>query len=179
MATTTSDSVIDTLHSQHAQVKALLTKVGSGGDGVADAFCELRRMVAVHETAEEQIVYPALRATGAEATRVVEARMTEEAEGVEVLTELEGLEVGSAEFAKLFETFHHAVLDHASAEEREVFPLLASTQTPERLREMARGFDTAEAAAPAHTHPHTGSGGDHGAPAAATALRVTAALQQH
>ena len=72
MAHTTSGGVIDVLQSQHEQVKKLLSQIGSGkGASAADDFCELHHKIAVHETAEEEIVYPALRSTGPDGERVV------------------------------------------------------------------------------------------------------------
>jgi hemerythrin superfamily protein len=182
MAQTTSGGVIDVLQSQHEQVKKLLSQIGSGkGASAADDFCALHHKLAVHETAEEEIVYPALRSTGPDGERVVKARIAEEEKGVKVLTQLEGLEVGSAEFTKVFDKFHKAVLEHASAEESEVFPLLASTQTPEQLQRMAHAFQTAEAAAPTHGHPHdgkTGAGKSIDQPASKIAEQVRGALRK-
>jgi hemerythrin superfamily protein len=159
MTQKTSGGVIDVLQSQHEQVKKLLTQVSSGDRAASDDFCELHHKIAVHETAEEEIVYPSLRASGPDGERVVNARMAEEEAGVKVLTQLEALEVGSAEFTTLFAKFQKAVLEHATAEEREVFPLLARTHTPAQLQQMAQKFQTAETAAPAHAHPHDAKSG--------------------
>src|SRR3954467_12601592 len=74
------------LETQHEQVKLLFGKIGNGqGLNAADDFCELRRMLAVHETAEEEVVYPALRKTGAEGEAIADARLKEEAEAKQVL----------------------------------------------------------------------------------------------
>jgi hemerythrin superfamily protein len=151
--------VVELILSQHQRVKGLLTDVATGtGARREESFCELRRTIAVHETAEEEVVYPALRATGAEGQRVAEARTTEEQEGTEVLAKLEDLDQGSREFTTLFETFHAAVLRHAEAEEATVLPLLRSTQAEDTLRKMAGAFELAERAAPTHPHPHSGTG---------------------
>ncbi|HVM65514.1 MAG TPA: hemerythrin domain-containing protein [Acidimicrobiales bacterium] len=138
---------------------------GTAGAGMAGAatgsldgdFCELRRMIVVHETAEEEVIYPALRASGAEGQRVAEARTTEEQKGAEVLSRLENMELGGTEFTALFEQFRMEVLAHAEAEEETVLPLLASTQSQDNLRKMSGAFELAETAAPTHAHPHTGT----------------------
>src|SRR5579862_8600686 len=103
MAESTTD-VVDLILSQHQRVKGLLTEVATGTGGtLEDSFCELRRTIAVHETAEEEVVYPALRSSGAEGQRVAEARTAEEQKGTEVLAKLEDLKAGSTEFTTLFE----------------------------------------------------------------------------
>jgi hemerythrin superfamily protein len=151
--------VIDVITAQHQEVKRLLTQVVAGsGDALDQSFCELRRMIAVHETAEEEIVYPTIRLAGADGKRVADARTAEEAEGTKVLARLEGMKPGSAEFTALFGEFRAAVLSHAQAEESSVLPLLRSGQTPEALQKMARTFELAEKAAPTHAHPHAGTG---------------------
>ena len=157
MAESTTD-VVDLIKAQHQQVKSLLTRVAAGsGTGREESFCDLRRMIVVHETAEEEVVYPALRASGAEGQRVAEARTAEEQEGTEVLSKLEKLDTGGTEFTTLFTKFRNAVLQHAEAEEATVLPLLRSTQTPENLHKMASAFELAEKAAPTHAHPHSGT----------------------
>lgn len=150
--------VIDVIKAQHQQVARLLTEVAVGtGDALDASFCDLRRLIAVHETAEEEIVYPTLRLTDAEGKRVADARAAEEKEGIKILAQLEGMETGSAEFTTLFATFRSAVVAHADAEESTVLPLLRDTQTPAALRRMARMFELAEKLAPTHPHPHTGT----------------------
>jgi hemerythrin superfamily protein len=151
--TTDTQDIVNVILTQHEQVKSLLTKVASGQANVADDFCELRRSIAVHETAEEEVVYPVLRTLGEQARAVVEARLKEEAEGTKVLFELEKLDAGSAEFDKLFAKFRQAVLEHAGKEENEVIPLLRQ-QPEDRRRSMAKTFQAAEQAAPTHAHPH-------------------------
>jgi len=150
--------VIDVIKAQHQQVARLLTEVAvATGDALEESFCELRRMIAVHETAEEEIVYPTIRLGGAEGKRVADARTAEEAEGTKVLAQLEGMKPGSADFSALFSKFRTAVVSHAEAEESSVLPLLRSQETAEALRRMARTFELAEKAAPTHAHPHIGT----------------------
>ena len=157
MAQTKTD-VTKVITTQHQQVKKLLTAVAAGrGDALRTSFDELRRLIAVHETAEEEVVYPALRSSGADGQRVADARTAEEAEGTKLLATLEGLEPGSAEFTSVFEQFRAAVLKHAAAEEAEVLPLLRKAHKPDMLANMAKAFEVAEKAAPTHAHPRVGT----------------------
>src|SRR3954464_14242915 len=114
--TSTSIDVTTLLEQQHEKVKQLLTRIGDGKTpGAADDFCELRRMLAVHETAEEEVVYPALRKTGDDGQRVAEERLAEEDEAKTVLHELEKIGVNDANFAAKFADFRRAVTAHAEA----------------------------------------------------------------
>jgi hemerythrin superfamily protein len=152
------NDVIDVIRAQHQQVAHLLTEVAVGtGEALDASFCELRRLIAVHETAEQEIVYPTIRLAGAEGKRVADARTAEEREGIRTLARLEGMKLGSAGFTALFSEFRKAVVSHAEAEESSVLPLLRSGQTPEALRRMARSFELAEKVAPTHAHPHSGT----------------------
>jgi hemerythrin superfamily protein len=154
-----SADVVEVIKSQHRDVASLLTRVATAStDALPDAFCDLRRMIAVHETAEEEVVYPILRATGEEGKRIADARTAEEAAGLKVLSRLEDLRPGSTAFSTLFEEFRTAVLHHAQAEEASVLPRLLSSQDADRRRKMAETFEIAENAAPTHPHPHAGTG---------------------
>ncbi len=157
MANTTPTDVLDVIKSQHDEVKRLFTQVTAAkGEQLEATFCDLRRMLAIHETAEEEVVYPVLRGIGDEGKRVAEARTTEEAEATKMLARLEGMEAGSGEFTKLLATFRTAVLHHAESEEAEVFPLIR-TQDADTRQRMATAFEMAEKAAPTHAHPHSGT----------------------
>jgi len=156
MATTTNTlDVTLMLERQHQQVKDLFTRIGDGTTPTAsDAFCELRRMLAVHETAEEMVVYPALRKTGDEGERIAKERLAEEDKAKTVLHELESVALSDPAFATKIADFKRAVVAHAEAEEREVFPRIRQSASPETLVTMGRALLKAEEGAPTHPHPH-------------------------
>jgi len=155
MATTDTLDVTTMLERQHEQVKLLFASIGDGKTPTAaDDFCELRRMLAVHETAEEMVVYPALRKLGAEGERVANERLAEEDKAKQVLHELEQIGVHEPAFAAKIAEFKQAVLAHAEAEEREVFSRLRKTASPDTLNTMGKALLRAEEAAPTHPHPH-------------------------
>jgi hemerythrin superfamily protein len=140
-----SGDVVSLLKAQHEEVKGLLQKVGSAtGAQKADAFRELKRFAVVHETTEQEVVYPAIRATGEDGERLAEARLREQEEAMQVLTRMEGMESASDDFSRTFAGLRKAMLAHAEAEEAEVFPLLKSTEAAESLRQMATTFERAE-----------------------------------
>lgn len=151
----TSPDVVEELVRQHEQVKTLFSQLeGATGDKLEDTFCELRRLLSVHETAEEEIIYPALRTLGDEGTNVAKARIVEEGEAKDKLAQLEKMEAGGAPFIKALAEFNIKVVEHAEREEHEVFPLLQRRFDADQLRKMGSTLRLAEAVAPTHPHPH-------------------------
>jgi hemerythrin superfamily protein len=151
-STTQPGDVITEILRDHEEIKSLFGRVsGASGGAKRDAFEALVRKIAVHETAEEEVVHPAARTAGED---VVEERLAEEHEGKEVLSELEQMGVDDPRFDSTFSQFERAVLAHAKSEEREEHPRLRQAVEAERLQQMGRVFRAAEATAPTHPHPH-------------------------
>ena len=153
MATVKQDrDVVEVVRSQHEQVKGLLADVATAtSDQRGTAFQSLVRLLAVHETAEELTVYPAIRKLGDDAKRVADERTHEEDQAKKTLAELEGLDPSSDDFLVKFLTFRVDVEMHAESEESEVLPLLGKTDVDGR-RAMGRAFLIAEDMAPTHAH---------------------------
>jgi hemerythrin superfamily protein len=126
----------------------------ANGESKRQAFQELVRLLAVHESAEELLVHPAARQHAGNG--VVQARLQEEDEAKHVLSELYGMDPASAEFDARFSSFEQAVVAHATHEEKEEFPELRRHTDPERLRGMAGAVRAAEAVAPTRPHPTAG-----------------------
>ena len=151
----TGRDVIAYLVQQHQQIKDLFQQVSeSTGEQRRDAFTSLRRLLAVHETAEEEIVHPSARNEIEDGDNVVDARLEEEREAKEKLTALENLDVDGTEFETLFRELQADVLLHAANEEEQEFTLLADELAPEQLERMRSAVRVAEATAP--TRPHAG-----------------------
>lgn len=151
---TTSPDVVDLLVNQHDRIRDLLGRVADAAPGPArlEAFTELRRVLAVHETAEEMVVHPAMRRFGA--NDVVDARLAEEHDAKEVLSALDGMDVADPAFDERFSTLRMMVLEHAEAEERDEFPLLREHAGTTERALMRRAVQAAEMVAP--TRPHAG-----------------------
>src|SRR5580704_13004699 len=95
----TSSDVVSFLKKQHQQVKALFETVAhTRGEARMKAFVILRKMMAVHETAEEEIVHPAARRDLPSGAAIVEARLHEEKKAKTALAELEKLDMSSPVF---------------------------------------------------------------------------------
>jgi hemerythrin superfamily protein len=146
--------VVSFLKEQHDQIKRLFALVNqSSGGERAEAFISLRRLLAVHETAEEEIVHPAARHALPNGATLVEARLQEENEAKKVLAQLEDLEVDSAEFGTLLSRLERSVLVHAQNEERDEFDRLATLLDQRQLDRMRRAAEFAEKVAPTRPHP--------------------------
>jgi hemerythrin superfamily protein len=148
-----AQDVVDLLTAQHERVKSLFTKLkNTTGEAAQEPFDELRKMLAVHETAEEEVVYPVLRQHGAD--DIVEARLSEEDDAKRILAELEKMGPTAPGFGSELAGFEKAVLAHAEAEEREVFSRLRQNVDAEQRRKMGQAVLAAEAIAPTHPHPN-------------------------
>lgn len=153
---THTKDIVSFVLDQHEEVKRLFTAVDSStGDARHEAFQCLVRLLAVHETAEEEVLWPTVRSVLPEGETLVEERKREEDEAKRVLSDLEKLGPDAAGFAPMFSTFKQAVVRHANAEQQQILEPLRAKLDPERAETMARVFAAAEAMAPTHPHPHS------------------------
>ena len=146
--------VVELLEGQHREVAELFDQLERGTGDTTEPFECLVRLLAVHETAEEEVVYPALRAIGPEGDRIAEARTSEEDEAKKALSELERIGVADQAFSDKLAAFRLLVMEHAGSEEREVFPLLRRALDDDKRRSMRSALEAAERMAPTHPHPH-------------------------
>lgn len=148
-----SQDAVRFVGSQHDEVRELFRAVAAEkGEARRRAFEPLVRLLAVHETAEEMVVYPTVRSAGEDGKRIADARTREEDQAKKTLSDLEKLDLDSAEFETRFASFRQAVETHADREETEVFPLLEKITDEQQLKRMTAALEVAEGIAP--THPH-------------------------
>jgi hemerythrin superfamily protein len=147
--------VVDFLVNQHEQIKAMFAEtLAASGKAREKAFVELRRLLAVHETAEEEIVHPRAKGKISNGAAVVDERLHEEHEAKTVLQKLEKLDVDSEEFTRELTKLRDAVIEHAEHEEHDEFSKLGEELSGDELERMGRAAKLAEAIAP--TRPHAG-----------------------
>jgi hemerythrin superfamily protein len=138
---------------QHEEIRRLCRRVESNtGVRREEAFERLRRLLAVHETAEEEFVHPLVRTSSARGDEIVDARLDEENHAKRMLRDLERMGTSDPSFPPMFARLRAAVLEHAEREEREEFPVLRQRGEAE-LRGLAAAIKAAEAMAPTHPHP--------------------------
>src|SRR4051812_19143021 len=97
------------IRQDHELVKELFITCERGGDAGREAWEALVRLLAVHETAEEEVLYPTVRSVGGEAEGAVKARLAEEDQAKKELSELEKMGPDAPEFHARFLEFRRAV----------------------------------------------------------------------
>jgi hypothetical protein len=150
------NDVIAAVLEDHADIKSMMTDftVASESGQRKEIFTELVAKLAVHETAEEEVVHPLARAVP-DGKSIVEQRLEEEDKGKKALAELEQIGVDGPGFDQKFQAVRDEVLAHAEHEEREELPKLNRGIPEERLQRAASVFRTAQRLAPTHAHKHS------------------------
>ncbi|WP_030167525.1 hemerythrin domain-containing protein [Spirillospora albida] len=152
-----ANDVVDLLRAQHGRIRDLFDAVAkSDGKERTDAFRDLVRLLAVHETAEEEIVHPMARSLPG-GDGIVDDRLEEERRAKEMLSELDGMDTADPAFLPKLDELRMAVLTHARAEERYEFDRLGDRFNAAQLKGLAAAVRAAEAIAPTHPHPGTES----------------------
>jgi hemerythrin superfamily protein len=162
---------VSLLMRQHGDIRNLFDLVeATTGDERREAFRRLVRLLAVHETAEEEVVHPFARRGFPGGEQVVEDRLAEERAAKETLSALEDLDPEDPAFLPRLLELRKDVQEHARAEERYEFTHIRRSTDVTDLASMAKAVKAAEALAPTHPHPGAESG------AANVALGPVAAL---
>lgn len=152
----TPDEVIDFLKAQHALIEDMFDQVLLASDPQArqEPFIGLRKLLAVHETAEEMLVHPRTRREFSGGDEIVDGLLQEEHDSKEQLSKIENLDISSQEFIDELIKLRDAVLAHAEHEELEEFAKLQHNLDADELKKMGTAVKLAEAIAP--TRPHAG-----------------------
>jgi hemerythrin superfamily protein len=146
--------VVVLLLTQHARIEELFTLVaGTSGDQRREAFQDLVRLLAVHETAEEEVVHPLSRGLVDGGDALIDDRLAEERDAKEMLVALTKADVTDDGFDAALLLLRTAVLTHARYEERYEFPQLRAKVPAQRLMALATAVRAAEAVAPTRPHP--------------------------
>lgn len=150
--------VVDLLLEQHDQIKSLFSQVAAAqGAQKRELFEDLVRLLAVHESAEEEVVHPTARHNIDGGDTLVDSRLHEEQEAKQALSDLYDMGVDHPEFNTRLAALAQDVIAHAEHEEREEFLQLRRTVAADKLVRMAGALKAAEAMAPTRPHPAAGS----------------------
>lgn len=151
--------VVALLMRQHGDIRNLFDEVEqSEGEERRDAFRRLVRLLAVHETAEEEVIHPFARRALPGGEQVVEDRLAEERAAKETLAALDEMDTDDPEFLPRLRELRTDVQEHARAEERYEFTHIRRSTDVTNLAAMARAVKAAEAMAPTRPHPGVESG---------------------
>ncbi|KUH40372.1 MULTISPECIES: hemerythrin domain-containing protein [Streptomyces] len=148
------DDVVSLLMRQHGDIRNLFDEVErTDGDERRDAFRRLVRLLAVHETAEEEVVHPFARRNLPGGEEVVEDRLAEERAAKETLSALDDMDTDDPKFLPRLLELRRDVQEHARSEERYEFTHIRRGADAAALASMAKGVKAAEAMAPTRPHP--------------------------
>ena len=151
------ENVVDLLIDQHNQIRRLFIEVATAvGDRKREAFADLVRLLAVHESAEEAVVHPTARRKIKGGDKIVEGLLDEESHAKQALADLYDIGVEHPEFDRKLQYLADAVIEHATSEETQEFGQLRASLTQDELRRMAGALKAAEAVAPTRPHPMAG-----------------------
>ncbi|MEU2927220.1 hemerythrin domain-containing protein [Streptomyces sp. NPDC007251] len=146
--------VVALLMRQHGDIRNLFDEVErSQGEERRDAFRRLVRLLAVHETAEEEVVHPFVRMAVDGGEQVVKDRLAEEKSAKETLAALDEMDTDDPRFMPRLMQLRTEVQEHARAEERYEFSHIRRSTDVTNLAAMAKAVKAAEAMAPTRPHP--------------------------
>jgi hemerythrin superfamily protein len=149
-----TQDAVDLLLAQHARIEELFRAVlAADGAQRGPLFHDLVRLLAVHETAEEEVVHPFARAQIDAGPAVVAARLEEERLAKELLAQLDERGPDAPDFTERLIEVRDVVLAHARREERDEFPHLRQVTDAKTRERMADAIRAAEAIAPTRPHP--------------------------
>ncbi|PNG21982.1 hemerythrin domain-containing protein [Streptomyces cahuitamycinicus] len=146
--------VVALLMRQHGDIRNLFDEVEqSQAEERRDAFRRLVRLLAVHETAEEEVVHPFVRRAVEGGEQVVRDRLAEEKSAKETLAALDDMDTDDPKFMPRLMQLRTEVQEHARAEERYEFAHIRRSTDVTNLAAMAKAVKAAEAMAPTRPHP--------------------------
>ena len=149
---TQSSDVLTAVERDHREIESLLAAVDTAtGEARRDAFEDLTRKLAVHETAEEEVVHPLAKDAGAK--DVFDEVLNEENLAKKALSALDGMDVTSPGFETQFEKLKNDVKRHAQYEEQQEHPRIRAEVSADKLQRAGKLFDIAEKTAPTRPHP--------------------------
>jgi hemerythrin superfamily protein len=152
MQTNSSTGVLGHIQMEHREIERMVSAVDTAsGDARYDAFVRLVRKLAVHETAEEELIHPMLDAANADnlADRIRE----QEGAAKRALKDMDGMAINSPQFDTSFEKLRNDVKAHAEFEESVEHPRIAASENPDKLERLTSMFESAEKVAPTRPHP--------------------------
>ncbi|PRY33636.1 hemerythrin domain-containing protein [Pseudosporangium ferrugineum] len=153
---TTGPSIADVVAREHRELLALceeLTADGTDAGRRATIAQVVSAALSRHLSAEEQYVYPAVRATVPDGDQLADREIAEDRALLEALRLLEA--AGDDDRARRAADVHRRLVRHADAAAGELMPLLVRMVSAEEMIRLGNRVELAEEAAPTRPHPGT------------------------
>lgn len=148
--------LIGVIMADHREVEAVFAELdrGEGDPGrrkelVDHVIAELVR----HSVAEEQFMYPAVRAKLEDGDQLADHEIAEHAEAERVMAELDGMEPSGPAYFRVLRRLIDDIRHHVEDEERDLLSKLHSACTRKELRELGELVLQAKKVAPTRPHP--------------------------
>ncbi|MBD2002134.1 MULTISPECIES: hemerythrin domain-containing protein [Cyanophyceae] len=131
-------SIRDLLRMDHTKADTLFAEILGADDPqkIQEYFGQLYKDIKVHGTAEEQVLYPAIRPYYEHTQEIY--KQTDEV--MEMLDEIKPLDPASSEFKAKIEQLRTATRNHINQEEEDVFALIKDNFSHEQQKQMATDF---------------------------------------
>lgn len=148
------------LKQDHQNVDALFKRYeqlaeDAPGDEKRHIVDMLIEQLSVHAAIEEQVFYPAVRESVAEAADTVLEGLEEHHVVKWTLSELEKMSPSDERFDAKVRVLTESVRHHAEEEETDIFPKVREALTVEQLNDLGDALETAKKTAPTRPHPRT------------------------
>jgi hemerythrin superfamily protein len=151
-------SMIDILVDDHYQISALCDLLrGTVGEGVAATPVAdvLIAMLPRHLSAEEQYLYPTVRAVLPDGAYLADQELAEDVAMLRTLKRLQSTSPDDPSYAGIVDTVMRQVRRHALRASQEVFPRLRERCSGNELVRLGNRVEIAHEAAPTRPHPAT------------------------
>ena len=158
--------VFTVLGQDHQEVKRMLAELEKGPTGATGASEDqlaLRKKMteeliieeSKHEALEEMYFWPAVRDHIQSGNALADEATGQEQAAKQLLTDLDKLGSGDAEFERLLGKFIMDAREHIEFEETQVWPLLRTALPAETAAEIGEKIAKGKKTAPTRPHPHT------------------------
>lgn len=134
----------DIIRMDHQKVNLLFGQIDSSNDPqkIQEYFGQIYKDLTVHAEAEEQVVYPAIRAFYGESD--TQELYDEQAEMKVMLDAIKSMNPGSSEFKQQVNRLKDIVMDHVRQEESTMFAAIRNNCSDEQSKQMATQFKEAK-----------------------------------
>jgi hemerythrin superfamily protein len=148
--------VIAELVTDHQEVEELFGRIEAlpPGDEQRKKYADQAVIELVrHSVAEEEHLYPAVRAFLPDGDKVADKEIEDHAEAERTMKELEGVRAGDPEFDRLIGELMTEIRSHIRDEEDNLFPRLRSAAAEDELMKLGDKVRRAKKTAPTRPHP--------------------------
>ncbi|WP_406499515.1 hemerythrin domain-containing protein [Streptomyces sp. NBC_00846] len=151
-----SGNVIAELTADHREVEELFARIEAQPVDHPQRRVLANRLTAElvrHSVAEEMHLFPALRRNVRDGKGLAAEELDEHAQVEQLLKDLEGMHANDPQFDDTVAQLKAEVTSHIDEEERDLFPKLAASCSPEKLDELGELVRRSKGTAPTRPHP--------------------------